>query len=223
MRFLMMLSWRIQTHLLPVAKVTNAGGTPSSVAALAPPIFADDVGFLRSLIMLLCEQFDVDPDRVFLVGFSNGAFMAQRFAAEQPGLVRAVVAAAGTIGTATRTLRPSGPVPILLTHGMQDHRVRYDGGASPGDPEFVWKSFDETVKAWRLANGCVTPPTVTLPTQSAEHQSQLRRHYADGAAALETIEYRNNGHQWDGWRIANVWSSQTAASQEAARFIAQFE
>jgi poly(3-hydroxybutyrate) depolymerase len=109
----------------------------------------DDVGFLEALISLQRQTYGIAADRVFLVGFSNGAFMAQRFAADRPGLVRAVVSGAGTIGTTGangRQLQPTPPVPMLLTHGTKDVRVAYGGGTSPGDPEFDWLSFATTKK-----------------------------------------------------------------------------
>jgi poly(3-hydroxybutyrate) depolymerase len=46
----------------------------------------DDVGFLQALITDLRQRHGIAADRVFIVGFSNGAFMAQRFAAEHPEL-----------------------------------------------------------------------------------------------------------------------------------------
>jgi poly(3-hydroxybutyrate) depolymerase len=175
----------------------------------------DDVGFLEALIVQLRQKHGIPADRVFIVGFSNGAFMAQRFAAERPGLVRAVVSGAGTIGTRGTTgmqLRPVSPVPILLMHGAKDLRVMYQGGISPGDPEFDWLSFTDTAEAWSKTNRCESEPQVI------ETPSRRITKYGGCAAPLTTIEFLNDAHVWHGARLLNVWTRRPKASREAAAF-----
>lgn len=177
----------------------------------------DDVGFLEALISELRKKHGIAADRVFLVGFSNGAFMAQRFASERPGLVRAVVSGAGTIGTSGtngRELGPTSPVPMLLTHGAKDERVMYKGGTSPGDPEFDWLSFTVTAETWRKANLCDGEPQVI------ETPNQRTTTYENCAAPLTTVEYLNDAHVWHGARLLNVWTRRPKASREAAAFFA---
>ena len=174
---------------------------------------ADDVNFLDVLITRLTAQHHIAADRVFVVGFSNGAFMAQRLAVERPALVAGLGVMSGTIGTTTNSLRPTTPVPILLTHGARDQRVAFNGGESPGDPEFDWRSFAETVNTWKTANGySETPGNATTGS------GRTVTRYTGGVAPLETIEYLNNGHVWDGWRLANVWTRRPRASRDVARF-----
>lgn len=50
---------------------------------------ADDVGFFVALLQWLEGGLAIDPARVYMVGFSNGGGMTQRFAAERPDLLRA--------------------------------------------------------------------------------------------------------------------------------------
>ncbi|MFN7880033.1 MAG: alpha/beta hydrolase family esterase, partial [Sphingobacteriia bacterium] len=44
----------------------------------------DDVGFLLNLVDSLKEQYNIDTNRVYLCGFSNGGFMVQRMACQAP-------------------------------------------------------------------------------------------------------------------------------------------
>ena len=182
---------------------------------------ADDVGFLRALIDRLVVEYGVPRDRVFLVGFSNGAFMAQRFAAENPTLVRAIAVGSGTIGTLGNSLNPTGPVPILLMHGAKDQRVRYDGGTSPGDPEFDWIGFNDTVEVWRTTNGCAADGGAQKGSV-VRTASRVTTAYNACSVPMKTIEYLNNAHKWDGWRITNVWTRVPGESREVAAFFAQF-
>jgi polyhydroxybutyrate depolymerase len=173
----------------------------------------DDVEFIRVLIEELRAKYQVDEKRVFLVGFSIGAFMTQRFAAVHPDLVAGVAVISGTIGTKNNSLQPTAPVPMLLTHGAKDTRVRYDGGESPGDPEFDWLSFATTVETWKVTNGC-DDELADLVTTARRATTTYRQCYAP----LMTVEYLDNGHVWDGWRLGNVWNRRPRASTEIASF-----
>jgi polyhydroxybutyrate depolymerase len=173
----------------------------------------NDVEFLRRLIGELSAKYNIDQDRVFLVGFSNGAFMTQRFAVEHPELVAGVAVISGTIGTKAKSLQPTAPVPMLLTHGAKDTRVAYNGGESPGDPEFDWLSFATTTEAWKQANGCNDEEAEVVTTQQRKTTT-----YRNCVAPFTTVEYLENGHVWDGWRLGNVWNKRPRASQEIARF-----
>ncbi len=173
----------------------------------------DDAQFISALIKTLRTKYRIDADRVFLAGFSNGAFMTQRFAAEHPKLVAGVAVMSGTIGTTTNSLRPTSPVPMLLTHGVKDVRVRYEGGAAPSDPDFDWQRFTSTVDTWKKANGCLEVPGAVVTTPG-----RITTTYESCQAPLTTIEYRTNGHVWDGWRLLNVWTRRPRASQDIAQF-----
>jgi polyhydroxybutyrate depolymerase len=60
-----------------------------------PHADTDDVTFLADLIGELTIRRGIDPHRVYLTGFSNGAGMAFRFAAERGDLLAAVAPLAG--------------------------------------------------------------------------------------------------------------------------------
>lgn len=88
----------------------------------------DDVAFLEAVIQDAVARFGVDRDRVFMTGMSNGAIMAETFAARRPQELRAVAGVAGTLDV--RRFPPKIAVPILHIHGTHDTRVPFDGGPS---------------------------------------------------------------------------------------------
>jgi polyhydroxybutyrate depolymerase len=97
------------------------------------PAGDEDVVFLDSLIAELRQHPRIDDEPIGVVGFSNGASMALRYAAARPANVRAVVAVAGQLAR-DPAIRPSGRVPLLVVYGTADPIVPYDTGApdSPG-------------------------------------------------------------------------------------------
>jgi poly(3-hydroxybutyrate) depolymerase len=58
----------------------------------APPATAcpDDAGFLRQLIVNLTAQYNVNPNQVYVAGFSSGAQMTHRVGVEISDLVAAI-------------------------------------------------------------------------------------------------------------------------------------
>lgn len=51
---------------------------------------ADDLAYCKGLILYMLKHYPVDPSRVYLSGFSNGAGMAQTVAMIYPELVAAL-------------------------------------------------------------------------------------------------------------------------------------
>lgn len=110
----------------------------------------DDSGHLSRVIATLVAGERVDPARVYVVGHSNGAFMAQTLACEHAAQVAAIASVAGAMDT-DAACEPAVPVSVLQVHGRADDTIRYDGGQINGRP---YTSADQTVARWVLADGC---------------------------------------------------------------------
>lgn len=89
----------------------------------------DDVGFIRAVLERVMGQLNIDRQRVYATGMSNGAMMAYRLACEMPDVIRAVAAVAGTDNT--RSCTPAQPISVLHIHARNDSHVLYEGGAGP--------------------------------------------------------------------------------------------
>ena len=128
----------------------------------------DDVGYLDAVIGEISAKYPVDPARVFVVGHSNGAFMAHRYACDRAAKVAAIVTLAGMQWkdqTHCAAASPGGPgvspgmaVSVLHVHGRNDTTVRYEGGATP---EGAYPGAVETVGDWAAKDGCTGALTVT--------------------------------------------------------------
>jgi len=94
----------------------------------------DDAGYLEALIQEIAGNVAVDRKRVYLIGLSNGAFMAHRMALRHADLVAGIAAIAG-MGSFEEAGVPSQPVNILHIHGTADTTVSYGGGAM-STPDF---------------------------------------------------------------------------------------
>ena len=128
-------------------------------AFLQPP---DDPGFLRQLIVNLTAQYNVNPKQVYVAGFSSGAQMAHRVAAELSDLVAAVVIGSGTI---VGQLDPPpivmpgpevAPVSIQEWHGTEDPTIPPCNNGTTGysGVKFYLATVDDSFNYWTQQNGC---------------------------------------------------------------------
>lgn len=124
----------------------------------------DDVSYLRGFIADAVERYPVDPNRVVVVGLSNGAFMAYRLACEASDLVTAIVAIAGVESLDPIACSPAHPVSVLHIHGINDRAVFFQGGNLSIVTE-VWAPYpsaEETVRRWVHRNRCPTSDPITV-------------------------------------------------------------
>jgi polyhydroxybutyrate depolymerase len=121
----------------------------------------DDVAYLRALIAEAKERFSVDPKRVYLVGHSNGGFMAHRMACDEAGAVAAVASLAGSTWLDPARCKPSEPVAVLQIHGTEDTSVLFEGELTSA--EIGYPGADETTARWAELNGCDPTPQSAAP------------------------------------------------------------
>jgi polyhydroxybutyrate depolymerase len=88
----------------------------------------DDVRRLMALVDHAIGALHADAKRVFVVGYSNGGFMAHRLACEHSARVRAIVSMAAAGPGPSERCQPTGPVSVLEIHGDADPIVPFDGG-----------------------------------------------------------------------------------------------
>ncbi|MCU0723508.1 MAG: alpha/beta fold hydrolase, partial [Planctomycetes bacterium] len=124
----------------------------------------DDVAFLAAVLDDLEARFAVDAARVCVTGFSNGASMAFRAAAELSGRIAAVAPVAGA-GWAEKPA-PARGVPLLYVTGTADPLNPMDGGmpkTASGGKEMGGREkppVRESVRRWVEALGCTAEPLV---------------------------------------------------------------
>ncbi|HEV8314831.1 MAG TPA: PHB depolymerase family esterase [Burkholderiaceae bacterium] len=157
----------------------------------------DDVGFIRRIVANLMRQMNVDRQRIYATGMSNGGLMSYRLACEMSDVFKAIAPVAGTDNT--RSCTPKQPVAVLHIHARNDTHVLYTGGA--GSPlrdkstvtEFT--SVPDTVAKWVKLDGCIATPRRTLdkPGAYCEVYAPCRAQAEVQLCVTETGE-----HSWPG-------------------------
>lgn len=148
----------------------------------------DDVGFLRALTEALQAELDLDRDRTWAVGFSNGGFLALRTACDAPEVFTAVVSHAGTMDLACE---PQHPVSVLLSHGDRDTIIPFEGGRGPVSPQAAGRGARDVFAAWRELGGCPEP----TPRNSLAGEELVAAPCDDGTAVGLAV-WSGAGHVW---------------------------
>lgn len=100
----------------------------------------DDVGYVRALIAEAKETINVDHDRVYTLGHSNGGFLSYRLACEAADVITGIATIAGSTFNDPAECQPATPgVSLLAVHGTADDTILFDGleAAYPGAEETV--------------------------------------------------------------------------------------
>jgi polyhydroxybutyrate depolymerase len=91
----------------------------------------DDVGFTRAIIDDVAARYKIERERVYALGYSNGAQMALRLAMQTPDLVAGVVAISANVPTPENNdckVVDGRPVSVVLIEGTKDKLNPYAGG-----------------------------------------------------------------------------------------------
>ncbi|MEM7241789.1 MAG: PHB depolymerase family esterase [Pseudomonadota bacterium] len=106
----------------------------------------DDISFLTRLTETIAHRHGLDTTRIYLLGISNGGYMAYRLACQSPGLFAGLASVAGTMGGADWQNCPARkPLSILHIHAYDDQYIPYDGfthwasgwGGVPAVPDMI--------------------------------------------------------------------------------------
>jgi polyhydroxybutyrate depolymerase len=121
----------------------------------------DDVGFIQAVINDVKMKARIDEKKVYIVGFSSGAAMAQRFALESDDEVAAIAALSDAFYVPDR--KPAKTRSLLLIWGTADPLNPMDGGKIPYRVGSGAVTLDKpapmkTAEGWAKRMGCSTPP-----------------------------------------------------------------
>ena len=175
----------------------------------AAEVGVDDLAFLDAVIADAAERFGLNARRVYLTGMSNGSIMAETYAAQRPGKVRAV---AGVSGTMDARLRVRGPVPLLLIHGTADDQVPYAGGTGASSlTKTDFSPVEAVIKAFRRPFRGHVSEDAQLIDPEADGTSVVQMDWTDdkGHVLIRLLKIEGGGHTWPGGR-RSAWQGGTA-------------
>jgi polyhydroxybutyrate depolymerase len=151
----------------------------------------DDVGFINELINRLEQKYAIDPNRIYVTGFSNGAMMAYLLGAALSDKIAAIAPVAGSVGAMMNNVLeiipdPSQPVSVIVFHGTADTSVLYEGDG--------FLSVAESVAFWVRHDECFINPQ----NETSSNGQVIKSVYSGGLNGTEVVLYTivNLAHDW---------------------------
>jgi polyhydroxybutyrate depolymerase len=183
----------------------------------------DDVGFTAALIDSISVQYNINQDRIYSTGMSNGGFMSFKLACELSDRIAGVASVTGSILPATLTNCDAlHPTPVMQIHGTTDGTVPYNGGAGWTEP------IASLVDYWAGFNNCdLTAVVEDIPDINTNDGTTVERYsYINGDNCAEVIHYKiaSGGHTWPGTAFTSAGTNQDInASIEIWNFLSKYD
>lgn len=177
----------------------------------------DDTGFVRAMVEDLAGEINIDPNRIFVTGFSNGAIFTYQVACELADLIAAVSPVSATpVLNDLEACNPERPVPLLHFHGTADEANAYYGSTNAIGFQFL--PVSTTIEAWVKNNGCATVPE-TSTSGSITHDV-----YTDctNGASVELYTIENGMHAWPGGEAVNEKMGEPTTEISASQLMWEF-
>ena len=110
---------------------------------------ADDVGFINALIDTLHAKYDINLDRVYACGMSNGGYMAYKLACDLTDRFQAIASVTGSmVPEEFAVCNPTNTIPVMQIHNTSDSVVLYAGFD-------FGVSMDDLMDRWTNENFCL--------------------------------------------------------------------
>lgn len=160
---------------------------------------ADDFGFIETMISEISSEYNVDANRIYAAGYSNGGMMAYGLANYRSSLIAAVASISGTM---LDCIGPTNhPMPVIHLHGTSDGVIPYNGGNE-------FNSTQNVLDHWISFNNTNATPTVASYSNGGRTIEHYLYSQGDSNVAVEHYKYIGGDHIWFNWDYEGMTTSQ---------------
>lgn len=190
--------------------------------------FVDDERFILRLVKRLQERYNIDPNRIYLTGASNGAMMTQLMGCRHSDVFAAIAPVMGLLEKINAdACKPDTPISVLLVHGTKDPIVPYEGGLQQGPRSPYYLSAENNLALWAAHGDCSGDPITTrVPPVEGETGEILLTKYSTCEPGIEVAlcTVVGGGHTWPGSQnnVDPVIVGPTSYALNASEFIWEF-
>ena len=148
---------------------------------------ADDLGFIQAMINDISTQYNVDQERIYATGYSNGGMMAYGLANHKSDLIAAVACVSGIMLDCFGSISHS--MPILHLHGTSDNELPYNGNSD-------YPSVQSILEYWIGFNNTSINPTSRIDNSGTIPIEQYIYDQGDNSVSVEHLKYIGGEHVW---------------------------
>jgi len=193
----------------PQGAISSIGASSWNVGTFWDSSNQDDIGFISAMIDDIASNFEIDLNRVYACGFSNGGYMAYELACELSDKITAFGSVAGNFMlNSDQQCDNDRDIPIIHFHGTNDPTVDY-----------YPPSFDQALTVEQSIDYWSTFNDFNLESYDQINSNvEIYTYYNENSPA-EFTHYKVTGGQhewfWDNWGFNT--------SEELVNFFLQYE
>lgn len=149
---------------------------------------ADDLGFFEAMLESISDTYQIDANRVYACGYSNGGMLAYALACYKSNLIAAFGSVSGVVLDTSRTCEPSHATPLINIHGTNDGVLPYNGSTD-------YSSVADALNYWKGVNSTTTSSSASFNDNGTIIEQYL---YTGGDNGSSVVHYKviGGGHVW---------------------------
>lgn len=171
----------------PDGTVDETGARFWDAEHCCPERVVDDAGYLLALIDEVAARYDGDLSQVYVLGHSNGGYMAHHLACIAADRFAGIFSISG-LGYPRDRCTPARPLAMWQIHGTNDAQVNYEGSETQ-------PSTDALSAWWAEHNGCTAsadqPPLNYIDPTAGDETT--RTDWSGCAPGAEVVRWRMEG------------------------------
>jgi polyhydroxybutyrate depolymerase len=137
--------------------VQNSWGYLDRRDLAANDLYTNDWSFVDTLIDQISAEYNIDSERVYIIGFSNGGLLAMRIMCEYSSRLAGVAVIAAILNHfLAQQCLTADPVPLMLVLGTKDELFPWSGVTSRRQSNrlVITFSIQQTVSYFTTMNQC---------------------------------------------------------------------
>lgn len=191
--------------------------TYKTIAATAA---VDNIGFIEVIIDSLAAEYNIDQERIYACGYSNGGEFSQELAVRLSSRIASIASVSSSMQVETfnqTEQKPMHPFAVLTINGTEDNYYQYNGTL----PYF--ESIAQLNNYWTNHNQCnTTPLVVQLANTNTTDGSTVERHTwsnVTGEVYVEHLKIIGGGHDFPG----SFGNMDINSNNEIWNFVSQYD
>lgn len=148
----------------------------------------DDLGFFDAMFENISGTYQIDANRVYACGYSNGGMFAYALACYRSNLIAAFGSVSGVVLDTSDTCEPTHATPLINIHGTDDFVLPYNGSSD-------YSSVADALNYWRGVNNTTTSSSASFNDNGTTIEQYL---YTgdDNGSSVAHYKVIGGGHVW---------------------------
>lgn len=203
----------------------DPGTEPSTSWLHKAPTTHNDIYFIEAIIDTLKTLYNIDEERVYACGYSEGGIFTYELACRLNYKFAAIASVSGSMFTESYRqdygfgpCSPLHPTAVMLIPGTSD--ANFHSNYNGFEPYYL--SASDITNYWSTFNNTdVQPIIINVPNINQNDGSTVERNiWLNGDGCVEVLELKviNGGHDWPG----SFGNMDISASEEIWRFVSKF-